>query len=310
MTDVMPVCFTDRMAEDGAGSAELDDAATVFTGLRPKLFGIAYRMLGSVTEAEDMVQNVWIRWQGADRTQVRDPAAFLVTTTTRLCINELQSARARRETYVGPWLPEPVDTTADPALGAVRDEALEFATLELMEKLPPPERAAYILRHAFDYPYELIGETITVTPVNARQLVSRARKHLTGDRRQPVSTAEHSRLLTAFVEAAKTGDMAVLEEVLAGDVVSQTDGNGARYAARTPVFGSSAVAAFVSSFPEPFWHDTELQWTQANGRPAVVITRSGVPAAFLTVQASSGGIEQIFWILNVDKLAGVVASRA
>src|SRR3954463_4482496 len=124
---------------------DLDEAASIFTGVRPRLFGIAYRMLGSVSEAEDLVQDVWLRWQTTERARVENPGAFLATTTTRLAINELQSARVRRETYIGPWLPEPVDTGADPYLGAERGEALAFASLLLMERLTPTERAAFVL---------------------------------------------------------------------------------------------------------------------------------------------------------------------
>ena len=133
-------------------NAEQDDGLSAFLSVRRRLFGIAYRMLGSTTEAEDLVQDVWMRWQTTDRTAVRDAAAFLVTTTTRLAINVLQSARARRETYIGPWLPEPVDTSSDPGLGAERNEALQYAVMVLLEKLTAKERAAYILREAFDYP--------------------------------------------------------------------------------------------------------------------------------------------------------------
>lgn len=146
---------------DAGGAGDLDEAAAVFLGVRPRLFGIEYRMLGSASEAEDLVQEAWLRWQAYDRAAVLDPAAFLATTTTRLAINALQSARARRETYVGPWLPEPVDTSADPYLGAERGEALEFATLLLMEKLTPNEGAAYVLREAFDHPYGQIARSCT-----------------------------------------------------------------------------------------------------------------------------------------------------
>jgi RNA polymerase sigma-70 factor (ECF subfamily) len=145
------------MSPEPGGAADLEEAAAVFTNLRPRLFGIAYRMLASATEAEDLVQEVWLRWQAYDRSAVVNPAAFLATTTTRLAINALRSARVRRETYIGPWLPEPVDTSADPYLGAERGEALEFAALLLMEKLTPSERAAYVLREAFDYPYGQIA---------------------------------------------------------------------------------------------------------------------------------------------------------
>ena len=137
-----------------------DDGLSTFLSVRPRLFGIAYRMLGSAAEAEDIVQDVWVRWQTTDRSVVRDAAAFLATTTTRLAINVMQSARSRRETYVGPWLPEPVDTSADPGLGAERGEALELGVLVLLEKLSPAERAAYILREAFDYAYRDIADIL------------------------------------------------------------------------------------------------------------------------------------------------------
>jgi RNA polymerase sigma factor (sigma-70 family) len=174
-----------RVAGSGAGpepgsAADLEVAATVFTDLRPRLFGIAYRMLSSATEAEDVVQEAWLRWQTCDRGAVVNPAAFLATTTTRLAVNALQSARVRRETYIGPWLPEPVDTSADPYLGAERGEALEFAALLLMERLTPNERAAYVLREAFDYPYGQIADVLQLSEPAVRQLVSRARKHVTG----------------------------------------------------------------------------------------------------------------------------------
>lgn len=198
-------------------SSELGDATEIFANVRPRLFGIAYRMLSSVADAEDVVQDVWLRWQFCDRSAVRDPLAYLMTTTTRMCINHMQSAHARRETYFGPWLPEPVDTSADPGLSAERGEALHVATLILLERLSPTERAAYILREAFDYPYDLIGSTIQVTEVNARKLVSRARRHLTAGARESSGATDPRRLLTAFVTAAHTGDMSALETVFAAE---------------------------------------------------------------------------------------------
>lgn len=186
------------------------------------------------------------------------PAAFLATTTTRLCLNALQSARARRETYVGPWLPEPVDTSADPHLGAERGEALELATVMLMEKLQPTERAAYVLREAFDYPYARIAEIVQVKEANARQLVSRARKHISTSRREKTSPAEQKRLLEALVAAAQEGDVDALEQLFADDVVSYTDGNGMRGASRIPVVGRSAVAHFLKAFAPRWWQDTKL----------------------------------------------------
>jgi RNA polymerase sigma factor (sigma-70 family) len=194
-----------------AGAADLEEAAGVFTSLRPRLFGIAYRMLSSAAEAEDLVQDVWLRWQMCDRGAVADPAAFLATTTTRLAINALQSARVRRETYIGPWLPEPVDTSADPYLGAERGEALEFAALLLMEKLTPGQRGAYVLREAFDYPYAQIADILQSTEPAVRQLVCRARKDMTGRRRAPARAPVQRQLLTSFISAARSGDMTALE---------------------------------------------------------------------------------------------------
>ena len=287
---------------------DLADAEEVFTGVRPRLFGLAYRMLGSVAEAEDVLQDAWVRWQATERDGVREPAAFLTTMVTRMCVNVLQSARVRRETYIGPWLPEPVDTSADPALGAERGEALQVATLMLMEKLPPPERAAYILREAFDYPYELIGETIAVSDVNARQLVSRARKHLAARRGEPASTDEQQRLLTAFVAAAQTGDMSDLEELLAADVVSYTDGNGMRNAAHIPVVGRETVAKFVRAFARRWWRNTTVTWITANGQAAALISQDGTLAAFLTVAASAEGIDELLWVMSPDKLTHIATA--
>jgi RNA polymerase sigma factor (sigma-70 family) len=184
--------------------------------VRPRLFGIAYRMLGSAAEAEDVVQDVWVRWQTADRSVVRDAAAFLATTTTRLAINVMQSARSRRETSVGPWLPEPVDTSADPELGAERGEGLEAGILLLLEKLSPTERAAYILREAFDYTYRDIANALTLEEANARQVVTRARQHVAGGRTMPATSTEQRRLFEAFIAAVQNGDVASLEGTLCG----------------------------------------------------------------------------------------------
>jgi RNA polymerase sigma-70 factor (ECF subfamily) len=197
------------------------DAAS-FQAVRPRLFGIAYRMLGSAPEADDVVQDAWIRWQDTDRVKVRDAAAFLATTTKRLAINVAQSAYSRRETYVSQWLPEPVDSGADPALAAIQAEALEDALQKLLERLTPTERAAYLLREAFEYPYRQVGEVLALSEANARQLVTRARGHLGDERRRTVGSEEHRRLVDAFVAAAETGDMATLERVLTAELPART----------------------------------------------------------------------------------------
>ncbi|GIH12990.1 RNA polymerase sigma-70 factor [Rugosimonospora africana] len=289
--------------------SDLDEAVAVFTELRPRLFGIAYRMLGSAAEAEDLVQDVWLRWQAYDRSTVTNPGAFLATTTTRLAINALQSARARRETYIGPWLPEPVDTSADPSLGAERGEALELAVLILMESLTPQERAAYVLREAFDYPYSQIAEILQSSEPAVRQLVSRARKHLAGQRRTPVSSAETKRLLTAFLAAARSGDLAALESLFAADVISYADGGGGRGASRIPVVGLERVAKYLRAFADRFWIGVDVAWTSVNGQPAALLSRDGTVFAVLAVTASTEGIDQLLWVMNPAKLTGVSAPR-
>jgi RNA polymerase sigma factor (sigma-70 family) len=193
-----------------------DDGLSAFMSVRPRLFGIAYRMLGIAAEAEDVVQDVWIRWQTADRSSVRDAGAFLATTTTRLAINVMQSARSRRERYAGPCQPEPIDTRADPELGAERGEGLEAGILLLLEKLSPTERAAYILREAFDYPYRDIASALRLEEANARQVVTRARQHLANGRKMSANSTEQRRLCGALIAAAQDGDVASLEETLCG----------------------------------------------------------------------------------------------
>jgi RNA polymerase sigma-70 factor (TIGR02957 family) len=285
---------------------EQDDPLSEFLRVRPRLFGIAYRMVGSASEAEDIVQDVWLRWQAADRNAVLDPPAFLATTTTRLAINVAQSARARHETYVGPWLPEPVDTSTDPQLGAERAEALQFAVLLLLEKLSPTERAAYVLREAFDYPYRQIAEILQVEEANTRQLVTRARQHISEGRCKTVSSAEQRRLLEAFIAAAQNGDFATLESLFASDVVSYSDGGGVvRTAARAPVTGSERVAKFIATFAWHFWTSVSLQFVETNGQPSVLISRNGAPVGFVTISASDQGIDQILWILRPSKLGAI-----
>jgi RNA polymerase sigma-70 factor (TIGR02957 family) len=290
--------------EDTAGT-DLDQAADVFARVRPRLFGIAYRMLGSAVDAEDLVQDVWLRWQSSDRSAVRDPLAYLATATTRLAINAGRTARARHEVYVGPWLPEPVDTSADPQLGAERDSALEVAVLFLLEKLTPTQRAAYVLREAFDYPYSEIAEIIRATETSARQHVSRARRQLADERRARVTGTEQRRLLTAFVAAAREGDLAALEELFAADVVSYSDGGGVVRASRIPVHGAVTVAKYVKAFAGHFWTGVEVSWATVNGDTAALLRRDGVTFAVLAVAASDEGIDRIFWMMNPDKLGSV-----
>jgi RNA polymerase sigma-70 factor (ECF subfamily) len=188
--------------------------AVSFVHARPRQLGIARRVLRSPADADDVVQEAWIRWQASDRSDVRDPAAFLATTTTRLALNVGQSARARHETDFAPPLAEMVDPAADPTLAAERRAALEVALWAVLERLSPTERAVYVLREAFEYPHRRTAAVAGLSEANARQLVTRARRHILGPPRRPVDPVEHERLVEAFLGAAQTGDLARLETAL------------------------------------------------------------------------------------------------
>lgn len=304
----MTIAMADESTRDIANAAEYHDGLSAFAEVRPRLFGIAYRMLGSAAEAEDIVQDTWLRWQVTDRSVVENPPAFLAKTATRLCINLAQSAPSRRETYLGPWLPEPVDTSGDPTLGAERDEALKLAVVVLLEKLPSKERAAYVLREAFDYAYSDIADILQMEEANARQLVSRARKHLVDGRRKPASSDDQRRFLEAFILAAQQGDLTRLEGLFAEDVVSYSDGGGLVRAARTPIEGRERVAKFIAAFASHFWLGVTLSWIEANGQDAILIQRNGEAIGMVSTDASDAGIHQILWLMRPSKLAAV--SRA
>src|SRR5215467_237524 len=234
-------------------AVSLDNALSKFVSVRPRLFGIAYRILASRAEAEDIVQDVWLRWQTTDRSVILDAPAFLATMTTRLAINLAQSARSRHEIYTGTWLPESADTSDDPHLGVERGEALELAVLLLLERLSPTERAAYVLREAFDYSHQGIANVLKLTKTNIRQLVSRARRHISDVRRATVDAAEKRHLLVAFIDAAQKGDTAALEELFAADIVSYSDGRGVMRMARMLVSGRKRVAKFIATIAWHFW---------------------------------------------------------
>jgi RNA polymerase sigma-70 factor (ECF subfamily) len=196
-----------------------------------------------------------------------------------------------------------VDTSADPQLGAENGEALSLALLELLEKLSPTQRAAYVLREAFDYPYERIAEIVETSDDNVRQLVSRAKKQLEGQKRHDVGRAEQQRLLEAFVQAAQQGDLPALERLFTLEVTSVTDGNGVQRAARVPVTGRERVARFVAGFGTTFWKDLSLHWLEVNASPAALLSRGEAPVALLSIEPSAEGIERLMWVMSPEKLA-------
>ena len=253
--------YSDGTDPDGPLDS-LEEAACVFLPLRPRLWAVAYRVLGSPTEAEDVVQDVWVRWQSTDRSQVLAPPAFLRKTTAHLAINVTKSARWRRESCSG--LP---DTVVLPGVGpetrAEQAEGVDEALLLLLERLGPAERAAYVLREAFDYPYVRIAGVLRLTQVNTRQLVSRARRNLAGPRRARVGPVEHRRLRSAFLDAARFGDLAPLERLLAADAAGRPGGRAVSDAARDSVLtGSRPDAA-----PRLSGNRRSAVATQSNGLP-------------------------------------------
>ena len=237
----------ERISVEAPEAARPPTAEAVFTEVRPRLLGIAYRGVRDYGEAEDIVQEAWIRWQTCDRSTVRDPRAFLAATTARLSCNAAQSARARHETYIDTWLPEPLDATADPALAAERREAIEFAMRLTLEGLSPSERAAYVLRHAFDYPYARIAEIVQQTQTSVRQHVSRAHKRLAGRERATSSASTHQQLLNAFVAGAQDGNLLALEQLFAADVIDGARRCGPARMDHSPIRNASArsLAALV-----------------------------------------------------------------
>jgi RNA polymerase sigma-70 factor (TIGR02957 family) len=278
--------------------------------LRPPAFAVAYRMLGSVSEAEDIVQEALLRLHLAleQRERIESPRAYLSTVVTRLCIDQLRSARVRRENYVGEWLPEPLvdDGRSDPADHAEMADSLSLAFLVLLESLTPEQRAAFLLREVFDYPYAEVAAIIGTGQDNARQLVARARKHV--DERRPRFEASQQRrdqLARSFLAAVDDGDLQALEELLADDVVVHGDGGGRVRAITRPVHGRAKVARLMLSVmraAEPFG-GLSLRQVQFNGQPGAMLSdAAGKLFGVVVLDIADGHIEAVRAIVNPDKL--------
>ncbi|MEV0590885.1 RNA polymerase sigma-70 factor [Nonomuraea cavernae] len=276
-----------------------------FEELRPMLLGLAYRLLGSMWDAEDVVQDAWLRWEGADRSEVREPRAFLITVVSRLALDQLRSARVKREAYTGPWLPEPVTTgQAGPLDTAELRDTVSFATLHMMERLTPPERAVFVLREAFELPYDELAGIVGVSVVNARQLHRRAATRLASGRERFRPTAEeHGRLLKRFMEAASGGDLTALTEVLHEDVVFYSDGGGKVKAALRPIFGRRKTVAFIGGLLSRYGFEG-LRIVEVNGHPAIWMP-VGDHDQLLMIGVRDGIVHEIYAILNPDKLGRV-----
>ena len=277
-----------------------------FEVCRPRLLGIAYGLLGELTEAEDVVQDAWLRWDRADREAVRNAEPFLVTVTTRLALDRLRSARARREVYVGPWLPEPLVTDPEtPETRAIEAERLNLALLGALERLNPVERAVLVLRDAFDLEYAEIADVLEKTPANIRQIAKRAREHA-GDpsRRRGVSEEEQERLATAFLTAAVSGDVDQIRDLLAADAIMYTDGGGVVTAARKPIYGADKISRFLVGIQRKASYPTDLVFIQVrvNGDPGVRVDSAS--EGFINIAAievADGAVQSLRFFSNPDR---------
>ena len=284
----------------------------VFEAHRSKLFGVAYRMLGSASEAEDVVQDAWLRYSGSARgDEVRSPEAFLTTIVTRLCLDRLKSARASRQEYVGPWLPEPllVDEKSGPEQSAVLAESVSLAFMVLLETLTPEERAAFLLREIFDYDYDAIADTLGTTATNCRQLVHRAKVRLQERKPRFREEARQKRALVGrFLAALRDGDPGGLADVLAADVGLWSDGGGKVSAARRPIFGCDQVVQVMIGIrrtaPAMGYDMNQIgfQIVDVNGEPALALRISGRVDSIYTFEFTDGAIKALRIIRNPDKL--------
>ena len=304
---------------DGVQPLEGRNSARLFDEHRDLLMSVAYRVLGSVADAEDAVQEAWLRWSGVDPSEVTDPRAFLVRVTTRLAIDRLRRAKARRESYVGPWLPEPILTGRDVAEDVALAESVSMAMLVVLETLSPLERAVFVLREAFGMPYAEIADTLGRKEEAVRQLGRRARDHVQERKsRFEADQSAQRRVTERFLEATSSGDLDDLMRVLAPGVTLVADGGGRALAPRRPVRGAEKVARFLlavateertarflrSVGAEPSL-DVRVHLAQVNGEPGVVVTSGGRPISALVLDVAGDLVQTIHLVANPEKLAGV-----
>ena len=307
-----------KLSDGNAGERPLD-AAGVFDEHRGLLVSVAYRVLGSVSDAEDAVQEAWLRWSRVYHSEIANPRAFLVRVTTRLAIDRLRRAKARRESYVGPWLPEPVLTAPDVAEDVALAESVSMAMLVVLETLSPLERAVFVLREAFGMPHSEIAEILGRKEEAVRQLARRARKHVQERRsRFEADQTAQRRVTERFLEATSSGDLETLMRVLAPGVTLVADGGGRALAPRRPVRGAEKVARFLLSVAneeqtarflrsvgaEPSL-DVRVHLAQINGGPGIIVAVGGRPISALVLDVADGLVRTIHLVANPEKLAGV-----
>ncbi|MEV3921880.1 RNA polymerase sigma-70 factor [Actinomadura coerulea] len=284
----------------GTADGRMDAATEAFIAHRNLLFTVAYELLGSAADAEDALQETWLRWTSVDLEAVRDPRAYLVRTTTRQALTRLRSLRRRKESYVGPWLPEPLLTAPDVAEDVELAESLSMAMLLVLETLAPTERAVFVLREVFALDYEEIAQAVGKNPDAVRQIAHRARKHVAARRpRDTVSPSDTRAALRAFQQAVETGDLRNLLDVLAPDVVLLTDGGGVVRAALAPVVGADKVAAVLARISG----SATLRPTHVNGRPALILGRAGEIDTVIATRIDDGRVTGLYAVRNPEKLS-------
>jgi RNA polymerase sigma-70 factor (ECF subfamily) len=296
------------------------DLAASFEPHRRRLRGLAYRMLGSMAEAEDAVQEAYLRWHDADRASVADPRAFLMTTTTRICLDVLKSARVRREQYVGPWLPDPVTDTAALAPDAQTElaEDLSVALLLALDRLSPPERAAFLLHDVFDYSFTQVADALGRNEAACRQLASRARSRVRKARpvgplptRAAASSVDpkHAELVSAFITASRSGDLDTLTRLLASDARVVTDGGGKVPAALNVIEGADRVAAFLAGVVRKGWtDDLTVRLDTINGLPGLIVSGPKGLVQTNAFEIVNDVVKAIYVVRNPDKLRHLTSS--
>lgn len=285
----------------------MSEHEAAFTEHRGAVFGAAYRILGSTHDAEDVVQETWLRWSGVEPAGVREPRAYLVRTASRLALNVARAQSRRRESYVGPWLPEPVATGPDGERAAELAESVSMAMLVVLASLSPLERAAFVLREVFDLPVPEIASTLDRSEAAVRQLVHRARQHVSARApRHPVDRDTHRQVTERFLRAASTGAVAELVSLLSPDVVLTTDGGGVKRAALRPIHGPDKVLRFLGSvLAGPGAAGLDIRLAEVNGRPAIVGYADGVVDSVGIVDLDGGVVTSIYLLRNPEKLAGL-----
>ena len=287
----------------GTGT-ELEEATAAFEAQRPYLRAVAYRLLGRVGDAEDVVQEAWLRWREVDRATVVDDRAYLTQVTTRLAIDRLRREQRRRETYVGPWLPEPVALEPDVADRVELADSVEMALLVVLETLSPLERAVFVLREAFGAPYEEIALVVDRSEDAVRQLAHRARRHV--DERRPRFDADartRREVTERFLAAAAGGDVDALMELLAPDVTLVSDGGGVVRAALRPIEGADAVARWLAGVAARGLAEPSMEVVELNGGPAAVVRSRGELQAAIVLGVAGGRVRAIYLVANPDKLS-------